>query len=790
MTQVKPKSAVIPQPSTPSGQSTSTMTSSPPLSPSSSHPHASDDELTSDLSESWMEVDERSSVGLSVLGDVVFSDTSSDSHGLEHETRSQWSASSDGGRDGDVEDGGAVILEPTHDDEIGSPSLTGYTDAEASTCKLDSSRETLHTSSDQIRLIYPDGASFTTSSSGTLSGGFTPSASISALTPMAQPDQGRRPRAGTSIVQPTISPIVALGSMSPRRSSSPVRRGVEDSWLKSSKLWTPPTDSPNISLEDRSKYQLLQSNDDIKETDEDDKASQAVEDLEMPKLTIGNEEVGDETLTGTRIQSFLKDLDENISEKSFPSEAAEAAESVRDDIVDDMETQQVLAADNIEAIKTIAKKWSTRVSYFALASILSVALIRTFGSNMFVPFVPDYKDSATDIGTTSMPLETPKSSSFWGHLSFASHASTSSASSASTPTTAAQPDPRLIEQALSTLSSIHVRLSSAAIIKPTADTGYQKTDKDDKARRNNARSSTSCCSLSVRDNNVALTVPPAAHPPDSRVSLARKFTQKLLRVNKTDGPDMNTTSTSSAPVVDCSCSLSTIVQSQILERIIRPAKAYALTTSRYIDAVLGPILHSTGRLLGSGLYATNQALHQASRGANALKNRIKHFFTSHSPSSKEESLARASAMFDSLSEYVETRLDALSDSLDEQADIMHEKSMDCIIKAKKGLDRFISDYKAYRGAEGDGQPKIKSTDVEKDGPLPFTHMDSSCQLAKGGEGCKKTRRGQARHEKRMLKQEWRLRGKKVNMNIPPMEKLSRGKKFMDMLHHGAMALVL
>ncbi|WWD09221.1 hypothetical protein V865_007343 [Kwoniella europaea PYCC6329] len=776
MTQVKPKSAATPRPSTPSEQSTSTMTSSPPLSPSSSHPHASDDELTSDLSESWMEVDERSSVGPSVLGDVVFSDTSSDSHGLEHETRSQWSASSDGGRDGDIEDGGAVILEPTQDDEMDSPSLTGYTDAEASTCKLDSSRETLHTSSDQIRLIYPDGACFTTSSSGTLSGGFT------------QPDQGPRPRAGTSIVQPTISPIVALGRMSPRRSSSPVRRGVEDSWLKSSKLWTPPTDSPNISLEDRSKYQLLQSNDHIKETDEEDQAFQVVEDLEMPKLTIGDEEVGDETLTGKRIQSFLKNLDENISEKSFPSEAAEAAESVRDDIVDDMETQQMLAADNIEAIKTIAKKWSTRVSYFALASILSVALIRTFGSNMFVPFVPDYKDPATDIGTTSMPLETPISSSFWDHLSFSSPAATSSASSASTPITAVQPDPRLIEQALSTLSSIHDRLSSAASIKPTADTAYQKPDKDDKARSTNARSSTSCCSLSVRDNNVALTVPPAAQPPDSRVSLARKFTQKLLRVNKTDGPDTNTTTTSSAPVVDCSCSLSTIVQSQILERVVRPAKAYALTTSRYIDAVLGPMLHSTVRLLGSGLHGTNQALHQASRGANAVKNRIRDFFTSHSPASKQESLARASAMFDSLSEYVETRLDALSDSLDEQADIMHEKSMDCIIKAKKGLDRLISDYKAYRGIEDDSQLKLKSTDVEKDGPLPFTHMDSSCKSTKGG--CKKTERGQARHDKRMLRKGLRLRGKKVNMNIPPMEKSSRGKRFMDMLHHGAMALVL
>nr|XP_019049036.1 hypothetical protein I302_02816 [Kwoniella bestiolae CBS 10118]OCF27966.1 hypothetical protein I302_02816 [Kwoniella bestiolae CBS 10118] len=772
-----------PTPSTPLGESSSTLTSSPPLSPSSSHPHPSDDEITSDLSGSWMDIEE-SSVGPSVLGDVGFSDTSSDSHGLEHETRSQWSTSSDGGRDADVEDGGAVILEHTHEDEIGSPSLSGYTDAEASTSKLDSSRDTLHTSSEHIRLIYPDGASFTSSSRT------TPSASIMGFPP-PQADHGVRPRSGTTIVEPTLSSVVALGKLSPRRSSSPVRRGVEDSWLRSSKLWTPPKEDVNVPIVDRSGYQLLNSTEDIQEIPEEVGRPQVTEELEMPKLSIGSEEAGDETLTGERIKTFLRDLHVSTNGKTFQLDD-EATDGLKEDVMQNMETQQVLAADNVEAIKAIARKWSTRVSYFALVSFVSITLIRSFGSNLFVPFVPDARTERASIATTAVSVETPKSSSFWDHLPFASPASTSSVSAASTPTTAVQPDPRLIEQALATLSSIHDRLSSAASIKPTADTTAHESSKHIREGNHNSRSSTSCCSLSVRNNNVALTVPPSVNPPESKVSIAKKITQKLLGANKTDEPDVNTTPATQASPPDCSCSLSTIVRCQVFDRIVGPVKFYAIASSQYVDGIFSPILQilveRTAQLFSSKTNTTAAAVDRASRGAVLLKDGIGNFFISHVPSANTESLARASAMFDSLSEYVESRLDALSDSLDEQVETMQEKSMDSIVKAKKGLDRLISDFKAYRGIEDDGKSKARSTDVGKDGPLPFAKMESPCKAASGG--CKRTRRGEARKEKRMLKREMRLRGKEVNINIPPMEKPSRGKRFMDMVHHGAMAFVL
>ncbi|WRT63961.1 uncharacterized protein IL334_000888 [Kwoniella shivajii] len=823
MTNSKCKSAkAVQPPSTPPLQSSST-TASPLLSPTSSLPGPSEEDFLSDLSESWLDVgshssvDGRSSVGPSVLGDV-FSDTSSDSHDHDpdHETQSHWSASSDGGRDGDVEDSGAVILEPTPEESV-SPSLTGYTDAEAST-KLGSSIDTIHTSSDQIRLIFPDGASFT-SSSGLLSGGFTPSASISLSTPMPQPDQAPRPRAGTTI-EPTLSPITAVGRSSSRRSSSPVHtpkkttRKVEDSWLRSSRLWAPPKEVEKDRIAESYDYHLLQSTDDIQQIEAVLSEHRNTQDLRMPTVEASTDQTKED------VNSSKSNLNiEQLEDQIFPLKS-EVSVDLKENSIEQVEARNSIATDNVEALKTIAKAWSTKISYIALASLFSIALLRSFGSTFCIPFVPDSKDiSEPKVVPTTISESLPRSASFWDHLPFASPATTASvAIDPSTSASVVQSDTRLIQQALSTLASIHDKLSSAAVKIPATEQSAIHSQPTSKIEPSGSRSSTSCCSLSVRNTNVALTIPPAVHPPDSRVSMARKFTQKLLGINKTEGVEKPNATEIQASTPNCTCSLSTVVQTEILERltrISRPALAYAATTSRCLSNVLGllinalekdmnEIYHLSGNIVKTTIATSETAIHRAAKGAavsreivatalRKVQTQIYSFFTSHSPGSKDESLARASAMLDSLSEYVEDRLDVLSDTLEEQANNMQEKSMDSIYKAKKGLDRLIQEAKKMRGVE---EEKVRSTDAEKDGPLPFTHMSSRPFMGRKERArYHRPRRGDKRKEKREEREgvDQELRGKKVNIithPMPPMEKPSKGKRLLDMVHHGAMAFVL
>ncbi|WWC58413.1 uncharacterized protein I303_100953 [Kwoniella dejecticola CBS 10117] len=789
MTQNNPKYPAQRPTSTPSQQSTSTMPSSPPLSPSSSLPPPSDDDFPSDLSDSWLEVEE-SSVGPSILGDMVFSDTSSDSHHdheHDHEARSQWSASSDGGRDADVEDAdaGAVILEPSHEDDslVNSPSLNDYTDAEASTHKLGSSIDTLHTSSDRIQLIFPAGESFTTSSSGTLSGGFTPSASLSALKPMAHPDQPSRSRAGTT-VGPALSPITALGKMSPRRSSSPVTRGVEDSWLKSSKLWRPPkNEEGDRHREDDREYQLLQSDDNITAAEPEQGDGLTFRSTHVPNPSGGIDVHQDSRTKKDRIQTFLEDA--AVSQGWLAAEDPGESEGEKD-VIEEMQRKQISASDNVEAIKSIAKKWSTRVSYFALASFLSITLLRSFGSSFFVPFVPEPKEYSSATTSTVSPTQV-KSTSFWDHLPFASPASTSSESSVSTtPITAVQPDPRLIQQALATLSSL---VLPETMPLSTAST---KKDADEQQETTQRGFIKPCCALSIRNNVVALSIPSTSQA--SRSSITKKLTQKLLRTNKTDNITSLDATSAQVAAQNCTCSLSTLAHSSIhdiIDKAFGSVSAYTI----YLASVFGPIIATLEKELGStysfvartvriGVNTTRTSINTAARGAHVLKNSLSDFFASHAPSASEE-LSKASAMFDSLSEYVEERFEAL----EEQAEVMQEKSIESLYQAKRGLDRLISDLKKFRGIEDK-----TSTDVEKDGPLPFAHMKhspTSHRRRHTREGKLKSRvRREGRRDKKMQGNWIKDKKDEVLHPMPPMEKPSRKRKILDQIHHVSVFAVL
>ncbi|WWD18065.1 hypothetical protein CI109_102512 [Kwoniella shandongensis] len=767
-TEQPPRPPATPPPPPPSSQA---QTSSPPSSPASTLPVHSDDDAFTDLSNSWMEVD--SSVGASTLGDI--SDTSSDSHDQDHESRSHFSASTDG-EDSDIDE------HDQHHDAVvitGSPSLMGgeYTDAEASTSKLGSSMDTIQqglaesTSSSQIRLIFPDPAA----SFSTISGSLTEDTTPMDIHPFLQTDQTRRPRADTQIDKTM--------KYSPRRSSSPVRRGVEGSWLhSSSKLWEIPPSAQSIIAEGHG-YEILSSIDDIKRSSEDHDAERTATDVVPADVRK------------------LEKEDMDTRSDRFPMKA---------EVVKRLGVRTRSSNGDEASTGSAVKKW---MSVFALTSVLSLALYRTLGpSALLPPYNKGANDPATAAPTTPTPAVTHKPFSIWDHLPLSPLAATSltSSSADSAKTTGVIADLQLIKQALSTLSTPH----SKGQIPPaasTTDVPHKRVeDSVSPPSRHLARSSTSCCSVSIRNNDVALTVSPENMPINHRAK-ARKWSRKLLRAEQPEKlqPENDTSAPTTSP--GCSCSFSTAVRSEVaarLQSLAKPVKTYALISTHYLDYFFGPFLAALDKELGDLLrlaidlgkfasYTSQTVLSQASRGAvvsqaatrsmvERVHRRMSNFFSVHNPAPSEESLARIQAMLDNLSHYVEARLDSLSEIIEDRTDTMQEKGMESIKKAKKGLNKLITEAKRLGKDGADDKVVHVKMDVEKDGPLPFRQMGSRRQRQvprtlrrKSGRGCKAA----AKETKKKIVA-------KTEFSFPPPEVPSRARRIFDMIHHAAVALVV
>ncbi|OCF38561.1 hypothetical protein I317_07671 [Kwoniella heveanensis CBS 569] len=840
MPYVKPKRpSSPPRPGTPLPPPFVPSDYSPPASPVSTIPPPTDDE--SDLSDSWLEVEEqssagRSSVGPSVLGDVAFSDTSSDSHENEngqdldhdHETPSHWSDGSDGGDGSERGDNPGDLTIAPDPSSILSPSLAGgeYTDAEASISRLDSSVGTIHRdgdmaspSSSQIRLIFPDpGASFSTSS-GTLSAGFTPTASIAGLTPMAHLDHPQLSRAGA----PATPAITTLHQ--PRGSSRPSGRGVDDTWLRSTKLWTPAPEVDQSITTDHYEYQLLGSVDDVDHIEQDLTLVHEGEQLQIPKVDVtpSQSHVG--------AAATFPGASKNMTNKNFP---VNFDGKKAEEIPEVLALGQILNTDALAQSKTGTKKWSTGMSILALASVLSLALFRSFGPSSLISAVTQQtQEQAAAPATFTTPASTEKPSSIWDTLPFLPISlATTSALAASSPT-AKQPELQVIKQALSTLSTLQDRLSSAANRASKTDPTVMKDEAPIMPQDQNLRTSTSCCSVSIRDDQVALTS--RVSVTEKHTSLARKLTEKLLGVNRTAETAVNVSTAGVNPSPNCTCSLSTYFQSQVLARIAATfvsTRYYTLTTAQYLGHIFGPILASieqeisvlanlTRLYTSAALSTSRSSLFQAAQGAAIIHERINHtmrratdgissYFTARNSGQQAQDSASAQDLLDSLSEYVETRLDGLSDMIADEAQAMQERGWDCIYQAKSGLDKLISDIKKLHpksdksGNEATSKAvSAAEAQVDKDGPLPFAHMEVHppvARLGRRGRTAVQDRsgtraRGSARRERRQERRyvERKLRGKKVNVIVPPIpapEKPSRAKRVMDLVHHVSVTSLL
>lgn len=146
---------------------------------------------------------------------------------------------------------------------------------------------------------------------------------------------------------------------------------------------------------------------------------------------------------------------------------------------------------------------------------------------------------------------------------------------------------------------------------------------------------------------------------------------------------------------------------------------------------------------------------------------------------------------ENLSEHLEQQANALAALVEEQTTIMQEKSIDSLKQAKRGLNKLIAEVRKTT-QDGD-QGKLRQSNVGKEGPMPFTRMRNRAKrpaLVRSSRQYQRQRSGQDERRPDRL--------------FPPPEIPSRGRRFLDMVHHvgrheigfgadpskGAVALVL
>lgn len=404
---------------------------------------------------------------------------------------------------------------------------------------------------------------------------------------------------------------------------------------------------------------------------------------------------------------------------------------------------------------------------------------------------------------TSAPPTVDKAFSLWDHLPVShSTATTATVDIASTVPVPSQvvPDLQIVKQALSTFSTSPEKAAAAASATTLGGSvkGIEEAPTHPRRKRREAMTSTSCCSLSIRDSQVSLTTLTTALSTIDR-SWSKTLRHKIMRV-PTKTPVVIVT----VPIPSCPCSLSQHVRSEVVARFVTAlgsATNYAASVTRYLDHIFAPALAEFWTdmaelvALARAITETTSTIselviHRAARGFSvsrhafeAATSRLREYLpiltlkSNTSTISDEQSIVNDAieivrANIDSLSEYIEGQAFALSDYVEEHSSIMQDQGMESLKQAKRGLDKLIVEA---RKMTGDVEEERKtSTDVGKEGPMPFMQMHKHVDRPP-------TSRSSRLHRRHHLSKRNERRIKRSS--FPPPETPSRGRRFLDMVHH-------
>ena len=446
------------------------------------------------------------------------------------------------------------------------------------------------------------------------------------------------------------------------------------------------------------------------------------------------------------------------------------------------------------------------MSVFALASVLSLALLRSFGpvgSITHVEITESESPDHTDTDAVSLPSLTAKTFSIWDHLVISSPGPISQEADPSSEAPVAKqsiPDLKLIKLAISTFSSSSSDGASSAekaTISSEAPKVTAESVTQPRPKRRVARPSTSCCSLSIRDSDVGLsTMTTALTTIDGTWS--RNWRHKLLRVqmNTSVVDDLTT------PIPACPCDLSRHIRSQMISRFgnaLGSTSLYVISAARYLDHVYKPALVELQNELGELLSLvqviaettatlSQLILNRAARGVSVSRRALDGATSAlrrHVPrrpvintalenevrTMTQEAIAITRANIDNLSEYMEDQATTLSKLVDEHTVHMQEKGIKSLKQAKKGLDKLIHDVKRMTG-ESDEEKSLGS-DVGNAGPML------------SGQGHKREARSPTSIPSRLHRRYHSNRTAEKHTRRPyaPPEIPSRRRRLLEMMHH-------
>ncbi|KAK4685824.1 hypothetical protein P7C73_g4317, partial [Tremellales sp. Uapishka_1] len=682
----------------------------------------SDDELHEEEdAESWtnidsVETDSYSSTDLGSLRGSVLGALSTSSEGESSVGRFGSAASSDSGigdhdvddvsQDGDLtpERGTRAIPLPL------TPSLLGgaFTEAESPESRLTSSLGTIHANSvtsSQIRLVFPSipttDASFS-SGSGTLSAQDTPAGSLASLLPTTSQPFRSDPEHGVRI---------GLSSTKCKRGESPGRI-VAESWLRDSRLYA---GNP----ENTDDYQPLGSQ----------------------EFAPGQ---WDETRTNAEVGKV--ETDRTVKVEADEAKLVEAAVATKVE-----RERQVLRGAQLMGLGGLARKWAVGVSFFALASGLSMVLLGSFGPGSAIPI----GDQIARVKSTLPPAFTQITSGFWDSLPATVLApSTVSAESHPTGSSSRTPDLNVIRQALSTFSTAdqHETPSLPSTTESCLSQSSSIGNSGRSGRRREARTSTICRRL----------LAPAA-PILTISSGGPSSGEQPLLTNP-----MNETQST------CHCGLVEHISGELSSLVLAPVKNFGVSALQLVDNIWGPTLAilmkdyqevmSLARTIAASTEKVSASvIRRAAKGAmisrHALATLVEKASTSlprareieaESQALAREAIVKAKMSLDILSEYVEGQLSEKGKSFREKGKALQEGGKSSVYQARRGLDRVLEE--AWRTVEDDS---------------PFDHFPLKRHHSTGrskGEGTKE--------------------GKGATRRVlPPPEKPSTMSQVWDMIHH-------
>ena len=382
-----------------------------------------------------------------------------------------------------------------------------------------------------------------------------------------------------------------------------------------------------------------------------------------------------------------------------------------------------------------------------------------------------------------------KTLSLWDRISLSPlAASTTGSHASSADPQAAQyiPDLQIIKQALSTFST---KSAKGVPAEPMTTDQVDNKGEVGRAPRRKPENSSLCCALSIPNEHVALTVatvPGGLSTVDG--SWAKTIRRKVLR-----GPanDTRVVANTTKPLEPCLRSLSYDLRSGLLASIVTslgPIQQYTLSATRMIVTIYGPAMAELKKEFGELLALTKAmaettstltefVIRRAARGV-AVSRRVLDEATNslrqhipplpQGPIVDHEAVARARAQIDTLSVYVEDQAAAMAVYLEEQSALMHEKGMESLKQAKRGLDKLIDE--ARKVVDGEEHDKLAS--VHAAGPMPFAQM--------GGRKWRPVQLSRMESVKERTRRAWRREGRSGH---PPPDRPSIGRNIFDMVHH-------